>query len=119
MTAIELFLVIAVSIHFGWFLNRAWTAYQNEKLFKKIMVEIDREERVKTVVDKVFKHCYTERTEGQVYLYDFENCKFLGQGKTLKDISMNLKDQGVQVAFVQDGDTDVWLNNGKVLPVEE
>ena len=94
MTTFELVLVIAVSIHLGWFLNRSWTAYQNEKLFKKIMVEIDREERVKTVVDKVFKHCYTERIEGQVYLYDFENCKFLGQGKTLKDISVNLANKG-------------------------
>jgi len=119
MITVELFLVIAVSIHFGWFLHKAWCTYQNEKLFNKIMIEIDREERVKTVVDKVFKHCYTERTEGQVYLYDFENCKFLGQGKTLKDISISLKEQGVQVAFVQDEDIDVWLNNGKVLPVEE
>ena len=119
MTTIELFIVIAISTHLGWFLHKAWAAYQNEKLFNKIMVEINREEKVKTIVDRVFKYCYTERSEGQVYLYDFDNCKFLGQAKDLDELSTNLKNQGIQVAFVRDGDNDFWLNNGKVVPVEE
>jgi len=115
----EIVMLLFVGIQIGWLLHKGYNTYRNEKIFKSIMADIEKEEQMQPIIDKVFKHCYTEHSDNQVFLYDVDTSKFLGQADTLENLSLNLKQQGVQVAFVHDGDTNIWLNNGKIMPVTE
>jgi hypothetical protein len=108
--------ILIIGLFFGWIIRVFTEALKMQRLYNRIMRDIQAIEFQENFLNRVFKTCYIEKNSETYFLYDSESSKFLCQGKDYEQLAKCLyTEHDIQIAVVRETEKDhLWFDHGTI-----
>ena len=112
--------ILIVGLFFGWVTRAFIEALKMQRIYKRVMRDIQSMEMQENFLDRVFKTCYVEKDGETYFLYDLDSSKFLCQGKDYEQLATCLyNEHDIQIALVRKTEKDhLWFDHGTIKTVK-
>mgnify|MGYP003654251602 FL=1 len=115
----SIIVVIGFGIFLGWSLNSMYRQFKDDQMFKRIMVEIDKEEKnqiaeERQAIEKAMPLCYIEEEGDEYFLYNKHTAQFYGQATTHEGLAKRMLELGIKIACVKTEGKSIWFVDGRI-----
>ena len=108
----SIIIVAGVGMFVGCTLHSMYRQFKDDQMFKRIMVEIDKEEEHD--IEHIIPLCYVEQDGDNYFLYNKKTMQFYVQATSYEGLAERMAELGISVACVKDQDKSMWFVNGRV-----